>query len=116
MLLLQDAAQLAFGQSFADQLDEATLLSFPVAVSAGGDEVVLPELPVHDLAVLTEKPLTHQAVEPGIEMARAQPIAVVTELFYHPEPVDGLFRRVMKDMELDEIDRESFSIHDNSGG
>jgi len=48
-------------------------------------------------------------------MARAQPIAVVTELFYHPEPVDGLFRRVMKDVELDKIDRESFSIHDIGG-
>jgi hypothetical protein len=48
-------------------------------------------------------------------MARAQPIAVVAELFHHPQPVDRLFRSVMKDVELDEIDRESFSIHDIGG-
>jgi hypothetical protein len=45
-------------------------------------------------------------------MAGAQPIAVSAELFHHPQPVDRPFGRVMKDVELDEIDRESFSLHD----
>jgi hypothetical protein len=46
-------------------------------------------------------------------MARAQPIAVVAELFEHPETVYRSFRSMVKDMQLDEVEGQSFSIHDN---
>ena len=113
MLPFQGFSQLAPAQSFTHELDEPSLLSRPVPAPSGGDDVVLPQLSVHDLATLVEEPLPHQTVEPRIKLARTQSISVIGELFEHPQPVDGLFRSVMKDVELDEIDRQSFPIHDN---
>jgi hypothetical protein len=34
------------------------------------------------------------------------------ELFQHPEAVDRMLRRVMEDVELDEVHREAFPSHD----
>jgi predicted hotdog family 3-hydroxylacyl-ACP dehydratase len=84
-----------------------------VAASAGGDAVVLPELAVHDFSALFQDSPPYQAVEAGIELARAQAIAVMGKLLQHPQPVDSLLGGVMEDVELDEVHRETFSIHDN---
>jgi hypothetical protein len=75
-----------------------------VPAPSGGEDVVLPELSLDDLRVPAEKPFPNQAMKPGIQMTRAQPVAVVAELFEHPQAVDGRFGSVMKNMKLDEID------------
>lgn len=113
MLTRQGFSQLAPAQGFTHELDEPLLLSRPVPAPSSVDDVVLPHLALHYLATLAEESLPHQTVEPRIKLARTQSISVMGELFEHPQPVDGLFRCVMKDVELDKIDPESFAIHDN---
>lgn len=80
--------------------------------SAGCQPVVLSHLPVDDRPPVPKEPGALEPDESRIELTRVQPIAVVRELFEHPEPVDLAFRGMMEDVELDEIDGESFSIHD----
>jgi hypothetical protein len=84
-----------------------------MAASPGSDAVVLPEPASHHFSALLKEPEPHQAVEAGIELARTQSITVVSELFQHPQPVNRVLGGVMEDVELDEVHRETFSIHDN---
>jgi hypothetical protein len=39
-----------------------------------------------------------------IEMASTHSVSVVRQLLYHPQPIERLLRRVMKDVELQEVD------------
>jgi hypothetical protein len=53
-----------------------------------------------------------QAVKLGVELAGIQSIAVTAELVQHPEPVDGALGCMVEDMELHEVNRQSFPSHD----
>jgi len=76
------------------------------------DAVVLPELTGYNLLPMLQKPPALQTVKLRIELAGVQSIAVTAELFQHPETVDGVAGCMVQDMELDEINGQSFPLHD----
>ena len=60
------------------------------------------ELAVHDFPAAADKPLSLQTVKLRIELAGVQSIAVT----------DGVAGCMVQDMELDEINGQSFPLHD----
>jgi len=76
------------------------------------DAVVLPELTGYNLLPMLQKPPALQTVKLRIELAGVQSIAVTTKLFQHPETVEGIVGCMVQDMELDEINGQSFPLHD----
>jgi hypothetical protein len=89
------------------------LLRLQVASPLSRQPVVFAKFPVHDLVSPHQQALAFEPMEPRIEMAGAHTVAVVGQLFNHPEAVEGHFGSVVEDVQLYKIDvKIVISIHD----
>lgn len=76
------------------------------APSLVGDGVVLAHLAADEPVLADEVPRPLQAVQDGVERARAELAAVPAQLRVQGRPVDRLLRGVVQDVDLDEAEEE----------